>query len=80
MPHPNGYQQLSIIKSAIFIKMNHGCRAGVDWCHSGVVAKALVGLWVWAQWWQVRECPSAGWGRHAGPSGVKVMRLPAPMW
>jgi hypothetical protein len=63
-----------------FHQMNHRCRAGVDWRHCGVVAKALVGLWVWAQWWWAGECPSAGWGRHAGPSRVKVMRLPAQMW
>jgi hypothetical protein len=34
-----------------FHQMNHRCRAGVDWRHCGVVAKAIVGLWVWAQWW-----------------------------
>ena len=34
-----------------FHQMNHGCRAGDDWRPCGVVAKALVGLWVWARWW-----------------------------
>ena len=63
-----------------FHQMNHGSESGVDCLHCGVIVKAIVGKQFWAKWMQVGECPSAGWGRHAELSGVKVMHLPAPMW
>ncbi|WP_216636416.1 hypothetical protein [Mycobacterium sp. GA-0227b] len=63
-----------------FHQMNHGRRDGVDWRRYGVAAKALVGLWIWAQRRWVAECPSAGWGRHAESSRLTLTFLPRRMW